>query len=117
VDVVGVWGIGEEGVDDGAEVVEGGDGVEGRELWAAEGSAGDGEDEGVGDGGEGDAAVMEFSCEATVASANAAGGTRGEAVEVEDALDVKATLGCRCGHVQALAMISTVLDFPLGGWA
>ena len=76
-------------VDDGQDVVERGDGVEGWSVGRSECSASGDEGEGVVDGLEGDAAVVEFCRECAIGFAELSEGSGCLPVEVEDALDIE----------------------------
>jgi len=79
---------GEDLVDDGQEVVQGGDR---RQAWCggvAEGAAGGSEQQGGPDGLDGDAAGPEGGGEAAVCAADVAGGAGRMAVEVKDPVDI-----------------------------
>jgi hypothetical protein len=78
----------EELLDDGEEVVEGGDGGEGRRIGRPEGPSGGGQEEGGVDGVEGDGLVEEVLGEAAVGGSGAAAGTGGFAVQSEEAAGV-----------------------------
>ncbi len=88
VDVPGNGRLGLKLVDDGQDVVERGDGVEGWCVVGPECSPGGDEGKGVLDCAEGDTAVVELSRESAIRLSELSEGSRGMAVEVEDALDI-----------------------------
>ena len=86
--VSGVWRIRADLVEEGKQVVEGSDGVEGRGVLGAEGAADGGEEKGRVDLFEQDAAVVEGRGKSPVFRASVSEGAGGAAVVVEDGLDV-----------------------------
>jgi hypothetical protein len=90
-EIVGVPGNGRlvlKLVDDGQDVVERSDGVEGWSVVGSECSPGGDECEGVVDRVEGDTAVIELSRESAIRLSELPAGSRCLAVEVEDTLDI-----------------------------
>jgi hypothetical protein len=88
VEVAGNGRLGLKLVDDGQDVVERGDGVEGWGVLGSECSPGGDERKGVLDRAEGDTAVVELCRESAICLSELPEGSRGMAVGVEDALDI-----------------------------
>ena len=88
VEVVGVGRRGEDLVEDGQEVVQGGDGGEGLSGSGPEGAAGGGEQQSGLDGLERDTAGAQSCGEAAVGTANVATGAGRVAVELQEPVDV-----------------------------
>jgi hypothetical protein len=88
VDVAGDRRLGLKLVDDGQDVVERGDGVEGWSVGWSERPAGGDEGEGVLDGLEGHSAIVELACECAIGLSELSEGSWGLAIGVEHALDI-----------------------------